>query len=284
MNIFLKRIFSIFVSTVFTLNLFGCATSLKIHPEFKERHKLIKDVSLMVPEIDAYILTFKGEKKRLYDLIPAMEETTTDVLEQIFSHKGYVVKELDLSEEVLKKDPELRTSLFHVNELFKKALIDIAKRKKKKFTYTLGSEVNIFADLADCDILIFVKEEGIKKSVGEIVKDVVKGCVLSAAFILVGAIYVPIPRTYATLAQIAVVDVNDGSVLWYNDNSRNINWNPEDQKQLSGLIRSLIKPFPKSVFSNEVKEEKMKSLLIDNMSEQKELEKSVSEGGLVPTP
>ncbi|UCD55122.1 MAG: hypothetical protein JSV93_06340 [Candidatus Omnitrophota bacterium] len=253
MSLFLKKYLAVFLTVIIILNAGGCAVPYKTHPEFKQRHKNIRTVSLMPPEVDAYVLTFKGDKTRLHDLIPIMEKTTIEQLEQILTDKGYVLKKLDLSEENLEAKPDLRTSLFHVNELFKKALNDIAKRKQRKFTYTLGSEVNIFADLAGCDVLIFVKEEGVKKSTGEVVKDVVKGVVLSAACLLIGAIYVPIPQTVATVVHIAVVDSNDGAILWYINNSSNVNYNPENQKHIARLIKSMIKYFPDSAFKEKKK-------------------------------
>jgi len=253
MNFFLKKYFAVFLVIMIILNISGCAKPYMMHPEFKQRHKDIRSVSLMPPEVDAYVLTFKGDKKRLKDLIPVMEKTTLEQLEKILVDKGYEIKKLDLSEKTLAENPELRTSLFHANELFKKALNDISKRKQRKFTYTLGSEVNVFADLADCDILVFVKEEGIKKSAGEVAKDVAKGVVLTAVCLLVGVIYIPIPQTTATLVHIAIVDSNDGAILWYMNNSSNVNYNPENQKHISKLIKSMIKYFPDSAFKEKKK-------------------------------
>lgn len=242
-----RKFVALAVLVSFSFGITGCAT-YQIHPEFKERHKNIKSVSVMPPEVDAYILTFQGDRKMLNDLIPIMGKTTSEELEKIIVDKGYELKKMDLSEEALKNNPDLKTSLFHVNEVFKKSLEDIAKRKKSKFTYELGSDVNRFANLAATDILIFVKEDGIKKSAGEIAKDLAKGLAISAACILIGAIYVPVPQTSATIVHLAVVDGNDGAILWYNNNAAAPNWDPENQKQLATLIKSLIGPFPDSVF------------------------------------
>lgn len=247
-----NKLFTAALTIIFALSATGCAT-YKAHPDFKERHKNIKSASLMPPEVDAYVLTFKGEQKRLHDLIPIMEKTTIEELEKTLAEKGYEVKKLDLSEAVLQQNPDLRTSLFHVNEAFKKQLIDISKCRQKKFTYSLGSEVNVFAELADdCDILVFVKEEGIKKSAGEVAKDMTKALVLTAAFALIGGIYVPIPQFYATIVNIAIVDSNDGAILWYNaSNPNNSSVDPENQKYLGKLVKSLLNKFPDSAFKKE---------------------------------
>lgn len=246
MKIFRKAL-ALAVCVMFALNISGCAT-YQVHPEFKERHKTIKSVSIMPPKVEAYILNFQGDKKMLSELVPVMEKTTIEKLEKVFSDKGYQVNKLDLSEENLSKNPNLRTSLFHINELFEKQLQNIQKRKKSKFTYSVEAEANIFANLSSSDVLIFVKEDGIKKSAGEIAKDVAKGLMISAACILVGAIYIPIPQTAATVVHVAIVDGNDGAILWYNNNITTPNYDPENQKQLGVLIGSLVNPFPESVF------------------------------------
>lgn len=243
----MKKLVALIVVVAFSIGMSGCAT-YQVHPEFKERHKSIKSFSIMTPEVDAYILTFQGDKKILKDLIPIMGKTTVEELEKIMTVKGYEFKKLDLSDETLKNNPDLKTSLFHVNEIFKKSLEDIIKRKQSNFTYTLGSDVNAFANLASSDILIFIKEDGIKKSAGEIAKDVAKGLVVSAACLLIGAVYLPIPQTAATVVHFAVVDGNDGAILWYNNNACNANYDPENQKQLASVIKMLVNPFPDSAF------------------------------------
>ncbi|MDD5449716.1 MAG: hypothetical protein PHO42_03860 [Candidatus Omnitrophica bacterium] len=132
--------------------------------------------------------------------------------------------------------------------MFDKTVIDISKRKQPKFTYTLGSEVNTFADLAGCDMLIFIKEEGLQKSAGEIAKDVVKSTVFTVACLLVGVVATPIPQTSATIMHVAFVDANDGAILWYTNNGLNTNWSPNSDKQLFNLIKYLTGPFPDSAF------------------------------------
>ncbi|GEM_PF-6682119 len=246
MKIF-ERVVALAVIAVFALNISGCAT-YQVHPEFKERQKKIKSVAVMPPKVEAYILNFQGDKKMLSELVPVMAKTTMEQLEKVFSAKGYEINKLDLSEENLTKNPDLRTSLFHINELFEKQLQDIQKRKKSKFTYGVDAEANTFANLANSDVLIFTKEDGIKKSAGEVAKDVAKGLMITAACLLVGAIYIPVPQTAVTVVQVAVVDGNDGAILWYNNNIATPNYDPENQKQLTVLIKSLISPFPDSAF------------------------------------
>lgn len=244
MRIFVKNIVFFILACLIIVNISGCAT-YKVHPEFKERHKNIRSASMMPPTADAYLMTFKGDKKRLDDVVTLMEETTVKDIEDIFSKKGYIIKKLDLGKEALDAKPQLREALFTVNKLFTKSLEDILKGKKKTFTYSLGSDVNTFADLADSDVLVFVKEDGIKKSAGEIAKDVTKSVLLAVVGVHSEVIL------HMTVVHFAVVDSNDGAILWYNTNATNaalLKYDPANKKQLSGLLKILINPFPDSAF------------------------------------
>ncbi|MBU0682777.1 MAG: hypothetical protein ABIH85_04570 [Candidatus Omnitrophota bacterium] len=255
MRHFIKKFCAVLLIVSFSFNVSGCVKPYLIHPEFKERHKQIFSAAVMAPETDAYMLMFNGDQKRMTDLVPMMEKNTIKKIQDALKEKGYTLKELDLTEKVLKKNPELRTALFDVRKVFNKSLNDIAKRKNKKFIYSIGSEVNIFADRADADILIFVKEVGIKKSAGEIAKEVAKEVMITAACALLGVVHVPIPNVCSTMLTIAVVDSNDGAILWYIDNKCNTAYDPENEKHLTLLTKSLIRHFPDSV--NKVEKRKI---------------------------
>ena len=248
----LRRVFALLLAVSLMISTSGCATAIKKHPEFTERHKSINSVAVMPPEITAYKLTFQGDKIPLHELIPVMEEITVSEIKAQFEKKGYNVNKLDLSESALETNPDLRTAMFNVRKMFNKALEDIQKGRQKKFTYSLGSDVNVLADMANCDALIFVVEEGVKKSAGEIAKDMAQGVLLSAAALLIGVIVIPIPKTAATIIHVAVVDANNGDILWYTNNKVSPDIDPENKGQLRSAVRGRVAGFPK-IFSPKTK-------------------------------
>lgn len=258
MKHYIRKICVIILVVSFSFNASGCFKPFLVHPEFKERHKQIFSAAIMAPEVDAYMLMFNGDKKRMPELIPGMERSIFINIEKTLREKGYEIKNLNLSEKVLEHDPELRTTLFSVRKAFGKALDDIAKRRKKKFVYSIGSEVNIFADKANCDVLVFVKELGIKKSAGEVAKEVTKEILITTACALIGVIRVPIPKICATMLTIAIVDSNDGAILWYIDNKHNTGFDPRNKEHLFMLAKSLIKHFPEAANKGKEKETELK--------------------------
>ena len=218
----------------------GCAT-YQVHPEFKDRQKSFKTLACIPPDVEVYRLTFAGDKESMYDLCPLVAKYTTDELKRVFEEKGYTMQSLDLSESTLAQQPELRTSLHTVQELYKKTLEDIAKRRQKKFTYTIGPEINPFADRAQTDALLLVKWVAYKKTGGEIAKDIAKSILIAAATL--GNV-VPVFNFSEGLTQLAVVDGSTGDILWYHHNFGRTAVNVSEENQVKRAIREVIGPFP----------------------------------------
>jgi len=239
-----KSIVAMLVICCLVLSSSGCAT-YRVHPEFEERHKKIHSVSIMKPEAEIYQVSFRGEKKLLTELMATLSQESVKEIKSVLEAKGYEVRELDLSEDVLKLDPSLRNAYFNVTKLFKKTIEDIKAGKKKQFTYDIGTEVNIFADRSGADVLIFTQESGFKKTAGEIAKEVTKTLLIAVATL--GNIVVR-SQYYATVIQLAVVDSNTGEILWYNTNESQCEVDPADMKFIKRHIDMILKPFPDSVF------------------------------------
>lgn len=230
----------------------GCAT-YQVHPDFKERQKSIKTLACLPPDVAVYKLGFTGGKEPMYDLYPAVKTQTVEELQRVFEEKGYEIRPLDLSESALNQEPELRTTLHTVQEVYQKTLGDIAKRRQKKFTYSIGSEINSLADWAQADVLLMVKWEAYKKTGGEIAKDMAKTILIAAATF--GSV-VPIFPTSQGLMQVAVVDGNTGDILWYHNNLATTAVDVEQEEQLKRAVAQAVKPFPLSAAKQE--EEKAK--------------------------
>jgi len=237
----IKKSISVILIIFFIISISGCAT-YRMHPDFKERHKNIRYVSVMPPKVEIYKLTFKGDKEMMFELLDPAVQTSIEEIKKVFIDKGYTIQELDLSESMLRKDNELKEAVFSINTIFEKTLHDIAKRKRKKFTYELGPEVNIFADMSNADVLIFTREEGYKKTGGEITKDVLKSALIFTATL--GAVLPIYPASYC-LVQSIVVDANSGKVLWYNDNRTNTWGDLGKEPEIRNVIRRVLKGFPK---------------------------------------
>ncbi|MEW5757851.1 MAG: hypothetical protein AB1755_00020 [Candidatus Omnitrophota bacterium] len=237
----MNKSLNILISLILTVS--GCASYQK-HPDFTEKHKKIYTAAVMPAEVEIYKLNFKGDKDPMYDLMAKAVNFSKDEVENTLLSKNYTVQKLKLDDEILVNNPELKTALFNVKKLFNQKLKEIQKRKEKKFTYSLGSDINQFADMADADVLVFIKESGFKKTGGEIAKDIAKSVLFSAALAAVGGIgYMYISPNEAVI-QIAIVDSNTGDILWYNYNRDNPGIDLGNERSVRSILKALLSPFP----------------------------------------
>lgn len=249
----------------------GCAT-FKAHPDFAERHQTMQSLSVLPPDVTAYRMTFNQGNQLVPEIIPVLEKASLDQSIRTLEEKGYEVRPLNLTEEELAKNPELRSAIHEVRGLFTKACEDIAKNKKTEFTYTLGSSVNIFADRTDVNALMIARQVGIKKSGGELSADVTKSILVGA--MTLGA-FVPTVSNSSMMMEVAIIDANLGDVLWYNlaltQNTGMFLMEGDDpwkEKCTERFIRDLLKPFPDSKFKT--KTEAPKKIVSVTSSEIKE--------------
>ncbi len=229
----------------------GCAAlGPPRHPEFKALHVQIRSMAVLPPSIEVYKFTFKGEREMMYDLLPGLRQQAIAELEQVLAKRGYQVQPLDVSEQVLDNDPELKRSLHTVQELFDKRIEEYNKKwfpRAREFRYTVGSDINVFADRAKSDALVFVRCQGIKKSGGEIAKDLAKTLLVAVATLGNAMVYY---YPSVTVVQMAVIDGDTGELLWYHHNLGQGNFDIAREKRFRRELRSLLSKFPKAASAN----------------------------------
>lgn len=223
----------------------GCAAGLR-HPDFTTRHPQIHSIAVMPPEVKVYKVTFQGDEM-MYEVLSPIAQQATEELERALAKRGYEIRPLDLSEEVLKTQPELQSSLHTVRTLFNEHLEDDEQRwfrTMRKFTYSVGSEINVFADAADSDALVMMRCTGYKKTGGEIAKDIAQTLLIAVAT-LGNAFVMESPSI--TIIQLAVIDGDTGDLLWYIDNGQDAGFDIARSKTFRKSVRNLMSKFPKAI-------------------------------------
>ncbi|MBN1586052.1 MAG: hypothetical protein JW937_01330 [Candidatus Omnitrophica bacterium] len=217
----------------------GCGMKW-VHPDFEARSAQISRVAVVPMEIDVYKLTFGGEHEPMPEEIAQLTENSIETLEQTFSDKGYEIKKLDLSDAALLADPELRDAYHKLKGQYSQALKDISKRTKKKFEYKVGPEINILADEADTDALVFVAIDAFKKTGGQIAKDMAKTVLIG---VLTGSVM--IHNTSAANMLVGMIDGNNGDILWLNNNATEQAVNVSNQEKSSKVLSRVVKKYPR---------------------------------------
>lgn len=222
----------------------GCASFVPPrHAEFRKRHPTIRTVAVLPPDVEVYKLTFKGDRDMMWELLPPIRQRAQEELERTLAKRGYQVQPLNAGDDVLQQDPALRTSLYMVRELFAKQAQEYHKHFFRRFTYSIGPEINVFADRADADALVIVRCFGLKKTGGEIAGNWAQTILVAAATL--GAV-VPVQSPSITIVQMALLDGVTGDILWYTHNSVDSGFDIAREQRFRRKIRGMIKGLPKA--------------------------------------
>lgn len=219
----------------------GCATTIKYHPTYLERKGVIKKIAVMPPEIKIFLITATEGNKLIHDLTVKIEKDVLSEMENLIKEKGFTFQDIKLAEEDLDKEPDLKFEINKVQKKFNQVNEKIMKDiYKKELNYSIGSEVNQFADRADADGLIFIRGIGFKKSAGQVTKDFLKSLAIGIA--TAGAV-TPAGYTYSTVSlQVALVDSDTGEILWYN--KKDLEIDPANEQQIKNLLKGVFDKFP----------------------------------------
>lgn len=231
----------------------GCST-VKVHPEFDERHKSMKHITLLPPDVQAYEVTFNAGNKPLKDLMESMKAETAATMEKVMKQKGYRVTSLPLKQEDLDANPELKSAFFELNKLYQQAIKDMNAGKKKEFTYSVGSAGNYFAEKYNANAIVVVRETGSRLSGGMTGAKVAEATLSIVAAALTGvAVSAPGQPLYSLTVETAVIDADLGDVLWYNLKAANDNFtNPGTPNTVIKFVQDTIAPFPDSKFKSQM--------------------------------
>ncbi|MBI2094707.1 MAG: hypothetical protein HYT89_00885 [Candidatus Omnitrophica bacterium] len=244
---------SLFKTAVVVLSvsvfLSGCA-SVKIHPEFNERHPRMKNLVLLPPDVRAYEITFNAGSKPLDELTASMEKLSAETVKTVVEEKGYELTPLSLSQKDLDSNPGLKDAFFELKTLYDQAIKDMQAGKKKSFTYDVGASGNYFAEKHGANAILYVREVGSRLSSGMTGAKVASATLSIATALLTGvAIGGPGQPQYGLLVETAVIDADLGDILWYNIKEAHDNFtNPADQKTLTKFVKDVLKPLPDSKF------------------------------------
>lgn len=204
----------------------------RVHPEFKERHPHIHSAALLPGEIRSFRVTFLGDKDSMLEVDALVNWMATDEVSNELKRKGYTVQTADFSDKALEQHSEVRTAWHNVQRMYAKALKDVADRRQKQFTYTLGPSVNVLADYVGSDVLVFVNGECLQKSGGELAKDIFWNLIAGSTV-----------QQFQTNIKLGIVDGNTGDLLWLNQSTSPAT-NPTNADLFRPLVQGMLQAFP----------------------------------------
>jgi len=186
----------------------GTYTSIRKHPDFANKSRVINTVAVLPPVVEYVHLVFDGDNERMASKEASIASTLQEAIPSSFKAYGYKISKTNLNEKIT-NDPDLGYELEQIrkayvtasSELYGKGMVD--EKESAGFKVAIGPIVNQFADLADADALVMVRYYGFTKSDGLMTKQVI-GNVLFAG--LTGTYYQPARRGGAI--EVALIDGN----------------------------------------------------------------------------
>lgn len=207
----------------------GCATLPKTSADFAEVTKRMDIIAVMPP---AFNLTqagaFTGES--VNELNHLIENELLMAAGSLVAESRYKRASFDVGDATLAQDADLRTALFEQHQAMEDVFKALAKSHDKTIDIPYHANIDLIADRAGAEYLLFLSGSGYFSTSGAKVK----------GLILAGLTGVSSYTSGSMLAGV-LVDAKTGKVVWYNQAER-ANYDPRKPSQLMMTAQMLTKP------------------------------------------
>jgi hypothetical protein len=223
----------------------GCATTVKQHPEFNDRHSKMQKLAVYPPDVKAIEVTFNTGQKPLPALIEALKTASTKTLQEEFKAKGYEIETIAITQDQIDKDPALKEAVYQLSTLYQKAIADMQKNTKKEFTYSVESAANYFTNSNKANAIIMTREVVLQQSSGLWGAQCASRVAAVTTQILFGVSAVNVQSHFQNMVEVAIVDADQGDILWYNLKEVKDDYaDPSHAETIPNIIKDVVKPFP----------------------------------------
>lgn len=195
----------------------GCATTtVREHPELEAHLNRVNSVVIAPPAVTIQQINFTGENERLTENEIAIRLELVKLARETLQSRGFDVVEFDF-ETAISEDEEFAYTLNQVtegfaearNQLYARAVVP--EKEKRSIKASIGTAINMVSEKSGADAVMLINYSGMKKSSGEVAKDVAVAVMLT---LLTGS--TPVSNSEASQVEIAVVDGVTGDVTWSN--------------------------------------------------------------------
>ena len=224
------RIIKINTCLLFVILLTSCTNSVWVHRDFDNIKDNIETISVMPTQVEYYkgnAGSTEPEPEHNLEVSNNVHTALTEVLEE----KGFIVKPTGLNDSILATNEDLAMSFTRSIKRFHIICDSVGKSETKKETYKMNPEVDVFADSADVDYLLFSRGIAYGTSEGGKVKDAV-----------LTALFNPgrFTQTEGLTLDLLLIDANIKEAIWYNTNWPTTNYDPLSLKSVKNLCDKLL--------------------------------------------
>jgi hypothetical protein len=214
----------------------GCSNLPKRSADFDQASKDMKELAVLpatfqLQELGAFSSEMVTEMN--YDIERMIVEATKAVINE----SQVRVANFDIDDNTLSANPQLRRAIYDHTNAISEARMAIAETDGKVIDVQYDGDIDVFADLADCDCLVCLEGDGYFKTGGAKAKEAAVGAIFA---ILFGSQSVNDPDS-ATKLSAYIIDANRGRVVWYNEKTRS-GADPRKRTHILKTVQDVFKP------------------------------------------
>jgi len=182
----------------------GCATPL-VNPNTEQELAAVNEIVVVPADIVVGLVKFASDDERMTDIEEEHKPIISSSATTAITENGYSEVEFDF------EAYEGGENLSYMITSFKEDLAQSMETPKDWIA--LGESARELARITNADALLYINYEGIRKSSGEVAKDI--GTSILVGVLTAGA-YIPISAQNSGAASAYLVDGISGDILWKN--------------------------------------------------------------------
>jgi hypothetical protein len=224
-----------------------------MHPGFHARADAIKTAQVVPPKIDVFYVETGGLPEKREDWSKqAQQNIMTAVQRELQGKSPFVIKSPSDDALLEGTDPNLEETYALFDVVNKSILLHTYhpapeyrfEEKIKNFDYSLGHEVKDLTNLKAHALLLISGADHIWSEGRKALQAL--GVILGiGAGVATGVVIIP-RLGGGTGISAALIDVRDGSILWYNSIASGAGYDLRDPASAASLVKDLFKDFPPS--------------------------------------
>lgn len=223
------RIIKISMCLLFVILLTSCTSAVWVHKDFNNMRDNVETISVMPTQVEYYERKAGSTEPEPEHNLEVSNNVHT-ALKEVLEEKGFIVRPSGLPDSILADSQDLALCFIRSQKRFHIICDSVGKLGIKKETYKMDPEIDVFADMAGVDYLLFSRGLAYSTSEGGKVKDAVLSSLLSPGKVL---------QFEGVTLELLLIDANIAEAIWYNTNWPDTRYDPFHLKSVKNLCDKL---------------------------------------------
>lgn len=229
------RIFKISICLLFVILLTSCTSAVWVHRDFDSMKYKVQTIAVMPPQIE-YSERMAGSTEPKPEYNSKVSKYTQAALNEALKEAGYIAKPVKLTDSASTNIQDSTPCLIRSQKKAYSICDSIGELKIKKETYKMNSEIDVLAERADANYLLFCRGKAFSTSEGREIVDAIFTGIKTGAL----RTFDPGPQKEGLSLELLLVDANRAEAIWYNGNLEPKDLDPFSVSDIISLCESLL--------------------------------------------